>query len=99
MFRFSIRELMLVTLVAAMGVGWWLNYKEMNRREWFYRGLAGVYGSQLRRLGHTMELSRDGDHLRLEIPKEFHDKAGIRVGWWFREITEPDKSVMEVPSP
>ena len=25
MFRFSIRELMLVTLVVAMGVGWWLD--------------------------------------------------------------------------
>ena len=30
MFRFSIRELMLVTLVAAMGVGWWLHYRSMS---------------------------------------------------------------------
>jgi hypothetical protein len=27
MFRFSIRELALLTLVVAMGVGWWLTYK------------------------------------------------------------------------
>jgi hypothetical protein len=27
MFRFSIRQLMLVTLVAAMGVGWWADHR------------------------------------------------------------------------
>jgi hypothetical protein len=26
MFRFTIRELVLLTLVVAMGVGWWLNW-------------------------------------------------------------------------
>jgi hypothetical protein len=26
MFRFTIRELVLLTLVAAMGVGWWLDH-------------------------------------------------------------------------
>ena len=30
MFRFSIRELMLVTLVAAMGIGWWIDRKQRN---------------------------------------------------------------------
>jgi hypothetical protein len=32
MFRFSIRELMLVTLVVAVGVAWWLHYRQTESR-------------------------------------------------------------------
>ena len=31
MFRFAIRELVLLTLVVAMGVAWWLHYQRMER--------------------------------------------------------------------
>jgi len=40
MFRFTIRELVLLTLVVAMGVGWWiersvaLSGAEMRERQW-----------------------------------------------------------------
>ena len=30
MFRFTIRELMLVTLVVALGLGWWLHYRAID---------------------------------------------------------------------
>lgn len=30
MFRFSIRELMLLTLVVALGLGWWLHYRRVD---------------------------------------------------------------------
>jgi hypothetical protein len=33
MFRFSIRELVLLTLVVAMGVGWWLDSRSKRRKE------------------------------------------------------------------
>jgi hypothetical protein len=33
MFRFSIREMMLVTLVVAMGLGWCLHYRSMKARQ------------------------------------------------------------------
>jgi hypothetical protein len=29
MFRFTIRELVLLTLVVAMSVGWWVNYQQL----------------------------------------------------------------------
>jgi hypothetical protein len=30
-FRFTIRELVLVTLVVAMGVGWWIDRRQLQR--------------------------------------------------------------------
>ena len=32
MFKFTIRELLLLTLIVAMGLGWWLTYQGMERR-------------------------------------------------------------------
>jgi hypothetical protein len=32
MFRFTIRELVLLTLVVAMGVAWWVSYSASNQR-------------------------------------------------------------------
>ena len=32
MFRFSIRELMLVTLVAALAVAWWVEHRDREQR-------------------------------------------------------------------
>lgn len=31
MFRFTIRELILLTLVVAMGAGWWLNWGQLRK--------------------------------------------------------------------
>ncbi|MCI0359615.1 MAG: hypothetical protein L0211_14155 [Planctomycetaceae bacterium] len=42
MFRFSIRELVLLTLVVAMGVGWWLHH-----RVWVERFSAKAYDSDI----------------------------------------------------
>ena len=33
MFRFTIRELLLLTLVAALGVAWWLDHRNMAARQ------------------------------------------------------------------
>ena len=33
MFRFTIRELVLLTMVVAMGVGWWLDHLQQVRRQ------------------------------------------------------------------
>jgi len=37
MFRFTIRELVLVTLVVGMGVGWWQERRRANRLESYNR--------------------------------------------------------------
>jgi hypothetical protein len=36
MFRFSIRELMLMTVIAALGVGWWRDHRTLrNVQDWW----------------------------------------------------------------
>jgi hypothetical protein len=39
MFRFSLRELVLLTLIVAMGIGWWLDrsYWKGEAETWFAR--------------------------------------------------------------
>jgi hypothetical protein len=62
MFRFSIRELLLVTVIVAMGLGWWLRERELHAqveqardqaRKW--RGGAGVLEHVLRGDGCMVE--------------------------------------------
>ena len=46
MFRFTIRELMLVTLVVALGLGWWLHYRVIvSNRQAVIRHAQRVRGS------------------------------------------------------
>ena len=52
MFRFSIRELMLVTLVVAFGVGWWVDRSNLEKRAdkqyeiyWENIRTIGTYGT------------------------------------------------------
>ena len=43
MFRFTIRELVLVTIIAALGLGWWLDRRQLDaerRRSNFLRQQA-----------------------------------------------------------
>jgi hypothetical protein len=37
MSRFTIRELLLVTVIAALGIGWWLDHSRLSRAVAFYR--------------------------------------------------------------
>lgn len=50
MFRFSIRELMLVTLVVAMGAGWWLD----RRSNAHWRSRAGALEFFVREKGYRV---------------------------------------------
>ena len=44
MFRFTIRELVLLTLVVALGVGWWVDHFQSNDRlfEWKAHSMESV---------------------------------------------------------
>ena len=48
MFRFTIRELVLLTLVAAMGVGWWLDHFQSDDRlvEWKAHAMEKVLADE-----------------------------------------------------
>ena len=60
MFRFSIRELMLVTLVVAMGVGWWLDHRCIAAREKHWRREAVDLAEQLQNSGESAVITFPG---------------------------------------
>jgi len=51
MFRFSIREIFLVTLIVAMGLGWAIDHRSLCRQldSWQFR--ANTWGDHLRDMG------------------------------------------------
>jgi hypothetical protein len=57
MFRFTIRELVLLTLVVAMGVGWWLDHTRQHRVS---REIAASFDRAVRHLSaeHQADLER-----------------------------------------
>jgi|GEM_PF-5292348 len=71
MFRFTIRELVLLTLVVAMGVAWWIDRRQLKRgivlREAAFTTLASFVmfnGDKVRVLGdyELLEISNDEGH-------------------------------------
>jgi len=69
MFRFTIRELVLLTLVVAMGVGWWLDHATIAT----YRAKSEKFEAATRRLEAEQEL------LRKELAMH---RNLIRLGPW-----------------
>jgi hypothetical protein len=71
MFRFSIRELLLVTLVVAMGMAWWLDHNAIATE-------AGNYKTATKHLGDTVNLLDEYlKELGFEIQVEGNDKSYI----------------------
>jgi hypothetical protein len=56
MFRFTIRELVLLTAVVAMGVGWWLDRRALTE--------------QMARLKSNLFLDRAVDGIEMPVPIE-----------------------------
>ena len=48
MFRFSIRELMLVTLVVALAVAWWVEHKHFSEEHLKVRAFEEYHRGELR---------------------------------------------------
>ncbi|MCI0358690.1 MAG: hypothetical protein L0211_09425 [Planctomycetaceae bacterium] len=73
MFRFTIRELVLLTLVAAMGVGWWME-----------RGRSQRNDQAMRKLEAEVQLSRSViKSLSEDISRIDQDlsKRGLKLVW------------------
>ena len=47
MFKFTIRELLLLTVIVAMGVGWWIDRSQAASREQYWRTAAVMYAFDL----------------------------------------------------
>lgn len=73
MFRFTIREVLLLTVIVALGFGWWADRRELvdahrntarqlaAEQEWEHR--AEVFADALREAGYTVELTPNGSKL------------------------------------
>ena len=60
MFRFTIRELLLLTLIAALALGWWMDHRRMKRQGYIHRSHAAYFRELLERDGYKVTISPDG---------------------------------------
>jgi hypothetical protein len=60
MFRFTIREVLLITLVAALALGWWIDRRHLvhNLESSHRRGLNEALSDVLRNQGCTIEMHK-----------------------------------------
>jgi hypothetical protein len=63
MFRFTMRELMLVTLIVAMGLGWWLDRNNLVRvskfKAQFWERCAIAFQDRLERDGYAVDVGHE----------------------------------------
>ena len=55
MFRFTIRDLLWLTVVVALGVGWWCREQSLAVERQRWQGRAEACAERLRTHGHTVE--------------------------------------------
>jgi len=78
MFRFTIRELVLVTLVVAMGVGWWIHERQLRTerlRVVAWRQRAGALEHFLRADGWKVTWQESGSVVTAFWPREGFGKG------------------------
>jgi hypothetical protein len=76
MFRFTIRELVLLTLVVAMGVGWWLDRLRLSRAE----NAAQQYRAREQRVIAQFQSWQD-EWARVQDEVDDETKAKITAGY------------------
>ena len=76
MFRFTIRDLILLTAIAAIGIGWWLDR----------RALMARYSSDMQQLGATLKSTR----ARLAEAEDLLEYEGVVFGDGQTIHTTPD---------
>ena len=93
MFRFALRDLFWATLVVAMGLGWWLHYREVNaHRKAFVLHAESLKETLIRAKTQNEQLKGNVDFLlkmrRSETPPDFSI-------WW----NNVDWTVLDEPIP
>jgi hypothetical protein len=94
MFKFTIRELVLMTTVVALAVGWWLDRREVERRG-NVRAAAlesNVVGLEASVAGLKKEISSLQAHI-LQLDNQLKDKwkRDLTAPKWRRSGVEPDQ--------
>ena len=61
MFRFTIRELLLITLLTALGLGWWLDHESLvhSLESSHRRGLTEALSDVLRNQGCAIQMHKN----------------------------------------
>jgi hypothetical protein len=57
MFRFSIRDVLWLTALVAIGLGWWAEHRSAKRWQWLAEGLAREKGAGIRFTAKTVTLN------------------------------------------
>jgi len=89
MFRFTMRELMLVTLIVAMGLGWWLDRNNLVRvslfKAQFWKRCAVAFQGQLERDGYVVDVGHERG-IAITAP----------TGWQTYETGETGRNVLNI---
>ena len=89
MFRFTTRELMLVTLIVAMGLGWWLDRNNLVRvsqfKAQFWKRCAVAFQGQLERDGYVVDVGHERG-IAITAP----------TGWQTYETGETGRNVLNI---
>jgi len=92
MFRFTTRELMLVTLIVAMGLGWWLDRNNLVRvskfKAEFWKRCAIAFQDQLERDGYAVDV---GHQRGIAITNQ-NGQQVLRTGETGRNVLNIDPS-------
>jgi hypothetical protein len=79
MFRFTIRELVLVTVIVALGVGWWLDHRAVTSENLgLSRTKAHAVQAAEKFYGHLQVLSAEQRTLKQTLSDREAELAGLR---------------------
>ena len=85
MFRFTIRELFLLTLVTGLVIGWWLDHSKLSQalttaKTW--RNVAGALEHVLDELGWKSRWDSDAGDVRVMSKKEDGTTYSMTLEFW-----------------
>ena len=60
MFKFTIRELLLLTVIATLALGWWMDHRRLKRLGYIHESHGRYFRELLERDGYTVTISPDG---------------------------------------
>src|SRR5262245_45009716 len=96
MFRFSIRELMLVTLIVGLGLGWGMREYQLRRSESLWRMRAGGLERIFDSFGYDVAWGSDGP--TVTVTKCNEDRQPAIYKWEYTTLYEPSADRPQ-PSP
>jgi len=84
MFRFTIRELVLLTLVVAMGFAWWIDRRSINANASIWHRRANAAADVLTQRGWIVKWKQA--EATFELPGASSYSYPNSEGYWYRNI-------------